>query len=196
MDTVLFFIIASVALIGGFAVILNRNPIKSALSLIVVMLALAVLYVQLSASFLAVIQIMVYAGAVMVLFLFVLMLLNIGVEGPFPKRRARSAIAGFVGVVIGFTLAGVVLLRTSPIVGRSAPLVDDSFGSIETAGELLLTRYLLPFELISILLLVALIGAVLATRPRWPVPKLPPELWPALPRLAEEGGETTGEETG
>jgi NADH-quinone oxidoreductase subunit J len=194
MDSVLFFILAAVALIAGVAVIVNRNPIKSALALIVVMVALAVLYLQLSASLLAVIQIMVYAGAVMVLFLFVLMVLNVGVEGPFSKRKARRAIAGLVGTIMGFTLSAVVLLHTSPLSEQPAPEVAESFGTIEATGELLLTRYLLPFELISILLLVALIGAVLATRPRWPVPKLPPELWPTAARLSDEGGKI-GEET-
>ncbi len=196
METVLFIIMAAIALTAASAVILNRNPVKSALALIVVMLALAVLYMQLSASLLAIIQIMVYAGAVMVLFLFVLMLLNVGVEGPFPKKLSRRAIAGLVGALMGLTLAGVALLRSSVPMTISAPAVGEDFGSIEATGELLLTRYLLPFELISVLLLVALIGAVLATRPRWPVPTLPPELWPAGTRLPEAGPGTVGEETG
>ena len=196
METVLFVILAAVVLAAGGVVILHRNPIKSALALIVVMLALAVLYMQLSASFLAIIQILVYAGAVMVLFLFVLLLLNVGVESPFSRQRTRRAIAGLVGAVMGLTLTGIVLLSASGPLRHAAPLVEKGFGSIEAVGELLLTRYLLPFELVSVLLLVALIGAVLTTRPRWPVPKLPPELWPAGTHLPETDPTLPGEEAG
>ena len=196
MDSVIFYIMALVILVAGATVILHRNPVKSALALIVVMLSLAVIYLQLSASFLAMVQIMVYAGAVMVLFLFVIMILNIGVEAPFPGRFGRRVIAGIAGSLIGITLAAIAFLSNAESSNISAPAIDSDFGSIERTGELLLTRYLLPFELISILLLVAIIGAVLITRPKWPVSILPPELWPPSsdpPSDGSEGGEVTAE---
>jgi NADH-quinone oxidoreductase subunit J len=168
VDVILFMVLAALAVVGGAVVILHRNPIKSALALIVVMVALALLYLSLSASFLAIIQILVYAGAVMVLFLFVLFLLNVGVESPFAALRRRRIIAVLVGSLMGFVLAGLVVVRAGGILGRSAPAVGSEFGSIESAGIVLFTRYLLPFELLSILLLIAIIGAVTAARPRWP----------------------------
>jgi NADH-quinone oxidoreductase subunit J len=194
MENVLFYAMAIIAVAAAGVVILHRNPVKSALGLIVVMLALAILFLQLTASFLAIIQIMVYAGAVMVLFLFILFLLNVGVEGPFAAKRFRRTIAVLIGTLMGLTLAGAMLIRSPDGLRSMGPPVPGDFGNIETAGELLFTRYLLPFELLSVLLLVAIIGAILATRPKWPVPKLPPELWPAGSDPAESGLEARGEE--
>jgi NADH-quinone oxidoreductase subunit J len=171
-------VLAVLTIVSAGFVVLHRNPVKSALALIVVMLSLGLLYMGLTASFLAVVQIMVYAGAVMVLFLFVLYLLNVGVESPFSSRLQRRLGAGLVGVLIGITLAGLIIVRSQGFIAVAAPPVGAEFGSIESAGELLFTRYLLPFELLSVVLLVAIIGAVLAARPRWPTAKLPPELWP------------------
>ncbi|MFO7767745.1 MAG: NADH-quinone oxidoreductase subunit J [bacterium] len=179
MPTWLFLILAAVAVAGAGVVVLHRNPVKSALSLVVVLFTLAVLYLGLSASFLAVIQVLVYAGAVMVLFLFVLFLLNVGVESPFSTRLNRRLTAGLVGILMGLTLAGAFLVRGSvDPAAAGGPPVSEEFGTIEAVGELLFTRYILPFELLSVLLLVAIVGAVIAARPRWPVPKVPDELWP------------------
>jgi NADH-quinone oxidoreductase subunit J len=191
METALFFIMAAVAIAAGGMVILNRNPVKSAFSLIVVMLALAILYMQLSATFLAIIQIMVYAGAVMVLFLFVLFILNVGVEGAFSPLIFRRIIAGLTGAIMGITLIAAILFRGSRLQQVSGGEIPVDFGHVEPVGELLFTKYLLPFELLSILLLVAIIGAILATRPKWPMLKLPPELWPDT---AEDTVQELGEE--
>ncbi len=190
METALFFIMAAVAIAASGMVVLNKNPVKSAFSLIVVMLALAILYMQLSATFLSIIQIMVYAGAVMVLFLFVLFILNIGVEGAFSPRIIKRIVAGLVGTLMGVTLIAAVVLRSSNLQRIPARDIAGDFGHIEPVGELLFTKYLLPFELLSILLLVAIIGAVLVTRPKWPIPKLPPDLWPgSTDEAAPEAGE-------
>ncbi len=191
METALFFIMAAIAITAGGMVILNKNPVKSAFSLIVVMLALAILYMQLSATFLSMIQIMVYAGAVMVLFLFVLFILNVGVEGAFSSRVFKRAVAGLVGALMGIVLIAAVLMNGSRMQQLPGRDVASDFGHIEPIGELLFTKYLLPFELLSILLLVAIIGAVLTTRPKWPKLKLPPELWPGS---ADEAATETGEE--
>ena len=190
MESLVFMAMAALAVTAAGFVVLHRNPVKSALALIVVMLALAVLYLALSAPFLAVIQVLVYA--VMVLFLFVLFLLNVGVEGPFASRGLRRLAAGMVGVLMGMVLAGALLVRGGGSLPGSGPEVADTFGSIETAGELLFTRYLLPFELLSVLLLAAIVGAVVAARPRWPVPRVPAELWPGDLRP----GGTAGDEDG
>ncbi len=179
MDVILFMVLASVAVAGAVVVILHRNPIKSALALIVVMLTLGLLYLSLSASFVAIIQILVYAGAVMVLFLFVLFLLNVGVGSPFATRRWRRLIAALTGALMGLVLAGLVVVKVGGALARTAPAVGPEFGSIESTGVMLFTRYLLPFELLSILLLVAIVGAVLAARPIWPNLAIPAELLPA-----------------
>lgn len=186
MDTALFFILSAVAVIAAGVVILHRHPVKSALALIIVMLALATLYMQLTASFLAIIQIMVYAGAVMVLFLFVLFLLNVGVEGAFATRHFRRIMAGLIGTLMGLTLAATVIVSRADHLQGPGPPIPTDFGNIESTGQLLFTRYLLPFELLSVLLLVAIIGAILATRPRWPAPKLPPELWPSGQEIPDD----------
>lgn len=198
METVVFILMGALALVGAGFVVLHRNPVKSALALIVVMLALAVLYMTLSAPFIAVIQVMVYAGAVMVLFLFVLFLLNVGVESPFATRRSRRLIAGLVGTLMGLLLSGALLLRSSASMPQRGPDLAEGFGSIETAGELLFTRYLLPFELLSVLLLVAIVGAVVAARPRWPLARVPAELWPEGTGPSDDppsGGEISGNDS-
>ncbi len=200
MDSVLFYILAVVAVASAGAVVLHRNPIKSAFALIVVMLTLGIIYLQLSAGFLAVIQIMVYAGAVMVLFLFVLFLLNVGVESPFAQRWYRRTVAGVTGLLMGVILAGLFLSRGLTAAGEHSPPLESDFGTIEAVGEVLFTRYLLPFELLSVLLLAAIVGAVLVTRPVWPTPKFPKELWPMARNASdiltegETGDEGTGEE--
>lgn len=188
MPVPLFYMLAALALLGAGTVVLHRNPVKSALALVLVMFVLALVYLGLSASFLAVIQVMVYAGAVMVLFLFVLFLLNVGVESPFSVRPLRRWIAALVGTLVGLLLAGLAVVRfLSPEGGPGAP--GGGFGGIESSGRVLLTRYLLPFELLSVLLLAAIVGAMLATRPRWPTLKMPPGLRPS--GGAEGEGETS-----
>jgi len=109
----------------------------------------------------------------MVLFLFVLFLLNVGVESPFAVRPLRRWIAGLTGTLMGLVLAAVVLLRVLPTAGRAEPL-PAGFGTVEGSGRVLLTRYLIPFELLSVLLLAAIVGALVAARPRWPDPLIPP----------------------
>jgi len=171
----LFYLLAVLALTGAAFVVLHRNPVKSALALILVMFVLALLYLGLSASFLALIQVMVYAGAVMVLFLFVLFLLNVGVESPFSLRPLRRWIAALTGTLMGLLLAALAVVHLLPAGGPAGGLPAD-FGTVEGSGRVLLTRYLIPFELLSVLLLAAIVGALVATRPRWPVLRPPPGL--------------------
>ena len=127
----------------------------------------------------------------MVLFLFVLFILNVGVEGAFSPRLFRRIIAGLTGAIMGITLVAAIIFKGGGLQQVPGREVAGDFGHVEPVGELLFTKYLLPFELLGILLLVAIIGAVLATRPKWPALKLPPELWPGT---VEDAARETGEE--
>ena len=158
---VVFLILAAMALAGAVNLIVQRHPIHSALSLIVVMGALAGLYLLLDAEFMAAVQIIVYAGAIMVLFVFVIMLLNAGVE----ERTSLSRLASYAGV----PLASVLLLVLAIAVTRaSQPLAAQATPADATRNlALLLFRsYVFPFELTSILILIALLGALVLGKRR------------------------------
>jgi NADH-quinone oxidoreductase subunit J len=162
VDTVLFIICAVVAIVCGFNLVFQKHPISSALSLIGVMGALAVLYLLLGAEFLAMAQVIVYSGAVMVLFVFVIMLLNAGAE----KSSNKSWFAQIAGLplILAFVALIAVLIRTV-----LPPMGSVQFGSwvggkAEAIGQMLFTEYLLPFEVISVLVLIAILGAVVLAR--------------------------------
>jgi NADH-quinone oxidoreductase subunit J len=167
MDTILFIIFAIVAVVCGFNLVLQRHPISSALSLIGVMGSLGVLYLLLGAEFIAMAQMIVYGGAVMVLFIFVIMLLNAGTE----KSSSKSWFAQSAGVPLLLAFVGVLgfLIRSALPAALSTPVRSVQFGSwvggtAEEIGKLLFTQYLLPFEIVSILILIALLGAVVLAR--------------------------------
>jgi len=157
---IVFFVLAAVAVLGAVSLIVQRHPIRSALSLIVVMVSLAGLYLLQGAELVAAIQIIVYAGAIMVLFVFVIMLLNAGEE----ERTNVSRIARYVGLPLGFFL----LLQLAWWVGRgtqgTATAVGRSPAMTKNISRLLFTDFLLPFELTSILILVAILGAVVLAK--------------------------------
>jgi NADH-quinone oxidoreductase subunit J len=156
----LFLILAAVAVAGALSLILQRHPIHSALSLIVVMVALAGLYLLQGAEFVAAVQIIVYAGAIMVLFIFVIMLLNAGEE----ERANLSKLARFVGVPLG----AVFLAEVAYWIGRATTHLEPGppqAVSTRDLSTLLFREYVFPFELTSFLILIALLGAlVLAQR--------------------------------
>jgi len=162
MDVILFLIFAIIAVVSGVNVVVQTHPISSALSLIGVMGSLAVLYLLLGAEFIAMAQIIVYAGAVMVLFVFVIMLLNAGEE----ERTKGSRVAllfGIPGVLAGSVLVGWVLVARTGSQTVSAGALP---GAPRTIGLLLFHNFLLPFEVTSILVLIAIMGAVvLASHP-------------------------------
>ena len=163
---ILFFLCALIAVIGAVLLIAAKEPIHSALSLVLVMMSLAVLYLLLGAEFIATVQIIVYAGAVMVLFVFVIMLLNAGVE----ERTNWSKMAKYAGLPLGFFL----LLEIAHWLSRSAvgAKVANGSGAVNSAAastvdlsKMLFRDYLFPFEATSILILIAILGAlVLAKR--------------------------------
>jgi NADH-quinone oxidoreductase subunit J len=168
---ILFVIVALVMVAGAAAVVLARNPIHSAVALVFTLIATAGLFLSLSAPFLAVIQVIVYAGAIMVLFIFVIMLLNLrageGGEEHLHRIGLRQslgiALAGLLLVQLG-TLA-VLFPGGAPRAALSACELETGAGGLSQAvGILLYTKYLFPFEVASVLLLVAIVGAVALSR--------------------------------
>lgn len=158
MDGLLFLIFAAIAVACGLNVVLQRRPIASALSLVGVMMSLAMLYLLLGAQFIAAVQVIVYAGAIMVLFVMVIMLLHAGTE----RRTGTSQMASALGAPL---LAGLVAALAYVIFlafPDPQPVRFGEFrqGGAAEAGYALFTRYLLPFELTSVLVLIAILGAV------------------------------------
>ena len=162
MQDALFYIFAFLTLVFGFLVVANpfsRNPVTSAMFLVLTIVSLAGLFVLLHAFFLAAVQVLVYAGAVMVLFLFVIMLLDLRAEER-ERMRALSVVAGLVavGAILAIFLQS---LWRSPPTAATAPALE---GGTAELGKLLFTQYALPFEIVSVLLLVAMVGVVLLSK--------------------------------
>ncbi|MGO9775224.1 MAG: NADH-quinone oxidoreductase subunit J [Terracidiphilus sp.] len=156
MHLILFVVFAGFCLAGAINLLVQSHPINSALSLIVVMTSLAVLYLLLGAEFLAAAQVIVYAGAIMVLFTFVVMLLNAGrEERTLGSRAARRA--GFPAVVIIMAVIATVILHAQ---GLGVARLSDGITSTEELSAVLFTKLLLPFEVTSVLVLIAILGAV------------------------------------
>jgi NADH-quinone oxidoreductase subunit J len=159
---ILFFILAAVALISGGLVVFQRHPLRSALWLIVNFFAVAGIYLLAHAEFIAAIQVIVYAGAIMVLFLFVIMLMNLRQpeEAPVIPHIGQKLLGG---VLAGFTTLIMIYAyrRASLPAGRE---VVPGLGNTESIARSLFTDYLLPFEVTSILLLVAIVGAVVLAK--------------------------------
>ena len=168
LHLVLFFVFGTVAVAAAGNLLAQRHPINSALSLIVVMASLAALFLLLGAEFLAAIQVIVYAGAIMVLFVFVIMLLNAGVE-EHTKGSRVAIFFGIPGMLLGGLLIAWVVLRHS---GTETVAAGALPGAPATVGPLLFHEFLLPFEITSILILIAIMGAVVlaAKPPSAPVP--------------------------
>ena len=168
LDLVIFIISALTAIFGALMMIFQRNPVASVMYMILSLVAQAVLYMQLGALFIGAVLIIVYAGAILVLFLFVIMMLNLrqtedmGTETRPISKLAKFSVSGLLLLEMLFVVRGSYF-RTSVETGLMLPQADD-FGSVETVAELLFTTYLYPFELTSILLLTAIVGAVVIAR--------------------------------
>ena len=162
MSIPLFLLMAALTVASALTVIVHPNPIYSALGLVSTLFMLAVLFLGLDAQMVAVLQIIVYAGAIVVLFLFVIMLLNLQVE---ERSSAAPPMVG-IAAIGGLAMGGLVILGIvrTPL-GAPVP-VHAGFGGTEALAERLFTVYLLPFELTSLLLLVAIVGAVVIGRKR------------------------------
>lgn len=155
METVLFILFGAIAVCGAIMVVTRKHPMASALYLILTLFAVAALFVLRQAHFLAAIQVIVYAGAVVVLFVFVIMLINVP-ENRLPVERTTTT------RVLGVLAAGVLILESAVLARRfvmpKGPAAQ--VGTVETVGRALFTDYLLAFEVTSVLLLAAVIGAI------------------------------------
>jgi NADH-quinone oxidoreductase subunit J len=166
MEIALFLIFGLLAVAGALNLLFQRHPINSALSLVVVMMSLAVLYWSLGAEFLAAAQVIVYAGAIMVLFIFVVMLLNAGEEDRSSHGSKIAYIAGIPGAAAIFCLLSFVFLSERRAFGASnvGGYLNQFTSNISELSTILFTKLLLPFEVTSILILVAILGAVVLAR--------------------------------
>jgi NADH-quinone oxidoreductase subunit J len=164
LEAVVFYILAAVLLGMGLLVITRTNPIASALAMVGAFVALAALYATLSATFVAIIQVLVYAGGIMVLMIFVIMLLNLHPTDLEPmKVRAATLVICLLGVL--GTVLGPLFLKVFPMGDWKPAVLAEGFGSIVTVGEKVFSDHVFPFEMLSLLLLAAVVGAlVLAKR--------------------------------
>ncbi len=158
---ILFIIFGVICVAGAVNLLAQKHPINSALSLVVVMGALAGLYLLLGAEFLAAIQVIVYAGAIMVLFVFVIMLLNAG-EEEHTRGSKIALLFGVPGMIVGSVLVAWMLLQNRPT--SSDVKIGQLYGSARAIGHLLFKDFLLPFEITSVLILIAIMGAVVLAR--------------------------------
>jgi NADH-quinone oxidoreductase subunit J len=164
-ESVLFVAFGALTLLSAVVVVVARNPISSAMALVGTFFFLAGLYVMLLAHTIAVLQVLVYAGAVMVLFLFVIMLLSLGGNEPHSKATAMRVIGGVAsGGLLAVLVAVIRRIPEHPAVNDPTKL--NGFGGMHTVGELLYTTWLFPFEAVSLLLLVAIVGAVVVAKSR------------------------------
>jgi NADH-quinone oxidoreductase subunit J len=163
MFTILFWILSALMLASAVCVVVFRNPVNSAMSLVVSFLALAALFVTLEAFFIGIIQVLVYAGAVMVLFLFIIMLLDLKAEA---RRRLNvAALAGGLAVLGGFVVLIIEVIKSLPTAGDNfPPLARTGYSDVYEVGMTLFRGFNLPFQVIGILLLVSTIGVVILSR--------------------------------
>jgi NADH-quinone oxidoreductase subunit J len=162
-----FYLLGFATLFSAVLVIAARNPINSAMSLVATFLFLAAIYAQLLAHTIAILQVLVYAGAIMVLFLFVIMLLSLTHEGESVPRLTIHQVVGGAAAVGVLAALVVALARWHETPGGAHARESLArFGTLEQVGGLLYTRWLLPFEAVSVLLLVAMVGAVVVAKPR------------------------------
>lgn len=164
MEAILFLVFAIIAVACGISLVLQTHPISSALSLIGVMVSLAILYFLLGAEFVAAAQLVVYAGAIMVLFVFVIMLLNAGTEGP----TVKSSRVNLIGIPLLIAFVGFIAYMIQGMLPKSDNVSFSSFesfrGTAGIVGKALFTDYLLPFEITSVLILIAILGAIVLAR--------------------------------
>jgi NADH-quinone oxidoreductase subunit J len=163
MPSFLFWVFALLMLVFGAAVVINRNPVASALSLVVSFLGLAALFMSLDAYFIGVIQVLVYAGAIMVLFLFIIMLLDLRAE----KLRKINWVASAGGVVVALALLTQIFYVVGNLQAaqeKFPPLVRSTTDDVHQIGALLFSSYNLPFQIVGVLILVATVGVVLLSK--------------------------------
>jgi NADH-quinone oxidoreductase subunit J len=163
ITAILFWFLSSLAVGGALMVVVSKNPVYSILYLIITFFAISGHYVLLNAQFLAIVNIIVYAGAIMVLFLFVVMLMNLNAETEPPQKKRYLF---FAGVIAGCSLMLVMVaaLKSSSAGNQLVQMKDGDVGLISNLGKVLFTEYVFPFEISSVLFLSAMIGAVVISK--------------------------------
>ena len=162
LNAVVFFAVAFVAFLGALSLVFHRHPVVATLSMAVATVSIGVLYIMLHVPFLGLFQMIVYAGAVMVIALYIIMAL--GPEESGPAVGSVQTVATFIGSLLLLLAIYRVLLRSDM---GAMPPVDAAFGSIQSFGLALVSKYAVPFELASLLLLGAMVGAVILSRRQW-----------------------------
>ena len=165
MELLIFYPLAGFCVVLALGVVFNNSPVGSAISLIGMMLGLAGIFILQQAHFIAILQIIIYAGAIMVLFMFVIMLLNLKKgddAGWFSRERnlLLSGLTGLLAVGILYEISDIIFTREM----NTPAILPDSFGTVAVIGETLFTDFVLPFEVASILLLAAMVGAVVLAK--------------------------------
>ncbi len=168
-EPILFYLLATVCIIGAISVISQKNPVYSIISLIVTLVSLAIIFLLLGAQFLAAVQVIVYAGAIMVLFLFVVMLLNLGKDHSGEESDDKLFIQKKTAIILGGTLFVIIglVIKSSYFKGQTGIYTHEALskiGNTELVGKLLYTEYLLPFEITSVLLFAAIIGTIVLAK--------------------------------
>jgi NADH-quinone oxidoreductase subunit J len=163
ITAILFWFLSALAIVGALMVVVSKNPVYSILYLIITFFAISGHYVLLNAQFLAIVNIIVYAGAIMVLFLFVVMLMNLNAETEPPQKKRYLF---FAGVIAGCSLMLVLVaaLKSSSTGSQLVQMKDGDVGLISNLGKVLFTEYVFPFEISSVLFLSAMIGAVVVSK--------------------------------
>ena len=170
METFVFFFLATVIVVSAILVVAFRNPVYSVISLLVMFFHMAALFVSLHAEFLAAVQIIVYAGAILVLYLFVVMLLNLKHDDSYQRQvwigvgLGAVALAEVIYLVVSAGIGSTLSLHGAPMTGAPQTTSPIPQGNTEMIGSLLYTKYLFPFEVASLILLVAMIGAILLAK--------------------------------
>ena len=162
VTTALFFLFAGLAIACAISLVYHKNPLYSAISLVGVLISLACIYVMLAAPFIAAVQILIYAGAIMVLVVFVIMLLNLEEDRPLNRLRYLYAVGGGLGLVL---LAQTFFIFYAVLrAPKQAVNTDTTVGNTLSIGTAMFTEYLLPIEIVGILLLMAIVGSVILAR--------------------------------
>ena len=161
-SNVLFFLFAGLAIASAISMVYHRNPLYSAISLVGVFISLSCIYITLAAPFIAAVQVLIYAGAIMVLVVFVIMLLNLDDDKPLDRLRYLYAVGGGLGVIL---LAQTFFIFYAVVRAPNIPADQtETVGNTLNLGSAMYTRYLLPVEIVGVLLLMAIIGAVILVR--------------------------------
>lgn len=203
METFVFLVAAAICLAGALGVVLSKNPVHSALSLVATLFGVAVLFVAQNADFLAAVQVIIYAGAIVVLFLFVIMLLgvdraeNLSVD-PLVGQRAAAIVAGVAIFALPVAALATTGWEATGAIANLGPVADAGIPDIEGIGRVLFTRYIFALEITSILLAIAVVGAVMLAKkgPRAGdmIVDLPERPTPA-DELVDEGASAPGDAT-